>query len=55
LAKRNFPPGQHGVNRRKKSSEYVFSLMKSKKLSTLMEYWKDNSVTFSRRLLLRRV
>ena len=31
LAKRNFPPGQHGVNRRKKSSEYGIQLGEKQK------------------------
>ena len=31
LAKRNFPPGQHGVNRRKKSSEYGIQLAEKQK------------------------
>ena len=31
LAKRNFPPGQHGVNRRKKSSEYGIQLNENQK------------------------
>jgi small subunit ribosomal protein S4 len=31
LAKRNFPPGQHGVNRRKKSSEYGVQLNEKQK------------------------
>ena len=31
LAKRNFPPGQHGVNRRKKSSEYGIQLNEKQK------------------------
>jgi small subunit ribosomal protein S4 len=31
LAKRNFPPGQHGVNRRKKTSEYGIQLNKKQK------------------------
>lgn len=31
LAKRNFPPGQHGVNRRKKSSEYGTQLNEKQK------------------------
>src|SRR5574344_1241080 len=31
LAKRNFPPGQHGVNRRKKTSEYGIQLKEKQK------------------------
>lgn len=31
LAKRNFPPGQHGVNRRKKTSEYGVQLNEKQK------------------------
>ena len=31
LAKRNFPPGQHGVNRRKKTSEYGIQLAEKQK------------------------
>ena len=31
LAKRNFPPGQHGVNRRKKTSEYGIQLNEKQK------------------------
>ena len=31
LAKRNFPPGQHGVNRRKKTSEYGMQLAEKQK------------------------
>ena len=31
LAKRNFPPGQHGVNRRKKVSEYGNQLAEKQK------------------------
>ena len=34
--KKNYPPGQHGLNRRKKTSEYVHSLKKKQRRSIHM-------------------
>ena len=48
--KRNYPPGQHGNNRRRgKKSEYAIQLMKSKKQNTLMVFWKNNSEIYLRK------
>ena len=49
LAKRNFPPGQHGNNRRRKTSEYGVMLAEKQRLSTLTVYLKSSSATFLRR------
>lgn len=38
LAKRNFPPGQHGNDRRRKQSEYGLQLAEKQKQNTLMVY-----------------
>ena len=40
LSKKNYPPGQHGNTRRRKTSEYGVM----KKLNILTVYWKNNSV-----------
>ncbi len=51
LSKKNYPPGQHGNNRRRKTSEYgVMLAEKHKKLNILTVYWKNNSVTCLKRL-----
>ena len=51
LSKKNYPPGQHGNNRRRKTSEYgVMLARKNKKLNILTVYWKNNSVTCLKRL-----
>ena len=46
LSKKNYPPGQHGANKRRKTSEYGIQLM---------EYWKNNSVIYLKRLLVPKV
>jgi len=39
FAKKNYPPGQHGNNRRRgKKSEYAVQLQENKKLNTLMVF-----------------
>ena len=35
LSKKNYPPGQHGNNRRRKTSEYGVCWQKNKKLNLL--------------------
>jgi small subunit ribosomal protein S4 len=50
LSKKNYPPGQHGQSRRKKTSEYGIQLREKKKPNILMAYWKNNSVTFTKKL-----
>ena len=48
LSKKNYPPGQHGNNRRRKTSEYgVMLAEKNKKLNTYGV--KNNSVTCLKR------
>ena len=49
LSKKNYPPGQHG-NARKR-----FSFARSKKLNTLMVYWKNNLETCSTKRSVQRV
>ncbi len=55
LSKKNYPPGQHGNNRRRKTSEYGVMLAKNKKLNILTVYWKNNSVTCLKRLQVLKV
>ena len=51
--KRNYPPGQHGNNRRRgKKSEYAIQLAESKKRNIPMVFWSVNSVTCSKKLPL---
>lgn len=50
LSKKNYPPGQHGNNRRRKTSEYGVMLAEKQKLNILTVYWKNNSVTCLKRL-----
>ena len=45
LSKKNYPPGQHGNNRRRKTSEYGVMLAE-----ILTGYWKNSSVTCLRKL-----
>ena len=55
LSKKNYPPGQHGQSRRKKRRNMVFSYAKNKKPNILMAFWKNNSVTFTKKLRANRV
>ena len=49
LEHRNYPPGQHGIaHRRKKISEYGTQLKEKQNILTVC--WKDNSVSYSRKL-----
>lgn len=50
LSKKNYPPGQHGNSRKRKTSEYVSSFVRSKKQNTLMAYWRSNLETYSKKL-----
>ena len=38
LSKKNYPPGQHGNSRKRKTSEYGVNFVKSRKLNTPMEF-----------------
>ena len=53
LTKKNYPPGQHGINKRRKTSEYGVQLRE--KLNTRMVYWKDNLEICLRKLRVLRV
>ena len=55
LARKNYAPGQHGANRRRKLSEYVLSFAKNKRINTPTVCSNVSSATFSRKLLLTRV
>ncbi len=51
LSKKNYPPGQHGNARKRKTSEYGIQLReKQKSKNTLMAYWRSNLETYSKRL-----
>lgn len=50
LSKKNYPPGQHGNNRRRKTSEYGVMWLKNRKQNILTVCWKNNSVTCLKRL-----
>ena len=51
LNKNSNPPGQHGAQRKRKTlGEYASSFAKSKKQSTLMVYWKNNSAKHLKKL-----
>ena len=50
LSKKNYPPGQHGNTRRRKTSEYGVMLAESRKQNILTEFWKNSSVTCLKRL-----
>ena len=54
LSKKNYPPGQHGVNKRRKTSEYGIQL-RNKKPNILTAYSKDNSVSSLRKLRVPKV
>ena len=47
LAKRPYAPGQHGVNRRKKNSEY--GTQRSRRLNTPTVYWRNSSASSSQK------
>ena len=55
LSKKNYPPGQHGVNKRRKTSEYGIQLRRNKKPNILTAYSKDNSVSSLRKLRVPKV
>ena len=55
LSKRNFPPGQHGNNRRKKTSEYGVMLAEKQKANILTVFWRNSSVICLRRLPVQAV
>lgn len=55
LTKKNYPPGQHGINKRRKTSEYGVQLREKQKLNTRMVYWKDNLEICLRKLRVLRV
>jgi small subunit ribosomal protein S4 len=38
LRRRSYPPGQHGMKKKGKKSEYAIQLMESRKLNILMEF-----------------
>ena len=51
LSKKNYPPGQHGNNRRRKTSEYgVMLAEKAESKIYFTEYWKNSSVICLKRL-----
>ena len=51
LERKNFPPGQHGMNKkRKKTSEYGVQLRESRRLNILTAYWSASSGIHLRKL-----
>ena len=51
--KRNYPPGQHGNNRRRgKKSEYAIQLMEKQKANILTVFWNVNLETCLKKQLL---
>lgn len=50
LSKKNYPPGQHGNSRKRKTSEYGIQLREKQKQNTLMAYWRSNLETYSKKL-----
>lgn len=44
LSKKNYPPGQHGNNRRRKTSEYGVMLAENRKQNILTVCWRNSSV-----------
>ena len=48
LTKKNYPPGQHGINKRRKTSEYGVQLREKQKA-------KDNLEIYLRKLRVLRV
>ena len=47
LSKKNYPPGQHGVNRKRKVSEYGMQLKEKQKANILTVYLKGSSAICS--------
>lgn len=50
LSKKNYPPGQHGNNRRRKTSEYGVMLAEKQKAKYTYGVLENNSVTCLKRL-----
>ena len=50
LSKKNYPPGQHGNTRRRKTQNMVSCWLKNRKQNILTEFWKNSSVTCLKRL-----
>ena len=55
LSKKNYPPGQHGVNKEEKPRSTVSSFGRNKKPNILTAYSKDNSVSSLRKLRVPKV
>lgn len=49
LSKKNYPPGQHGNNRRRKTSEYGVMLAEKQKAKYTYGVLENNSVTCLKR------
>ena len=50
LSKKNYPPGQHGNSRKRKTSEYGIQLREKQKAKYTMVFWKNNFVICLKRL-----
>jgi small subunit ribosomal protein S4 len=48
LSKKNYPPGQHGNSRKRKTSEYGIQLREKQKAK--YTYWRSNLETYSKKL-----
>lgn len=55
LSKKNYPPGQHGNARKRKTSEYGIQLREKQKLNTLTVYWKNSLETCLKRHHVQKV
>ena len=50
LSKKNYPPGQHGNSRKRKTSEYGIQLREKQKAKYTLAYWRSNLETYSKKL-----
>lgn len=55
LSKKNYPPGQHGNSRKRKTSEYGVQLREKQKAKYTYGVLENNSATCLRRLRLLKV
>ena len=51
---KNYPPGEHGLNRRAKVSEYGIQLREKQKLKEFMVFWKHSLGIILKRLINKR-